>query len=313
MKTPMQVREPYEDEIDLRELVPVIWAGRWLVFFTTAALVLISVLYALSLPNQYQAHVLLAPAKQDAGNMSSKFGQFSGLASLAGINIGGGQGSEAGIAVEVMQSRGFIQQYIKQSGIVVEIMAVKRWHKKDNRLVIDTNKYDVSTKQWVRTPPSGRTKAPSLWEAYEVFSDMLLVSKDKKTGLVNVSIEYFSPYLARQWVENYILAINLFLQQRKLVRIETNIKYLEEQIAITSVAEMRQIFFTLIEEQIKTKMLVEATPDYAFTTVSQAMLPEEKSQPKRALMVVLGGLLGLMISLCVVMIRHYWDNNCNVE
>jgi len=105
-----------------------------------------------------------------------------------------------------------------------------------------------------------------------------------------------------------VLAVNLYLQQRQLRRINKNIQYLEEQIEITSVAEMRQIFFTLIEEQVKSKMLVEASPDYAFITVSEAMVPEERSQPKRQLIVILAALLGMMVSVVIALARFYWPN-----
>lgn len=298
----------YDDEIDLRELFSVLWQGRWLISMISSSACLLAIIFALLTPNQYQANVLLAPAQKNSSGMSSALGQLGGLASLAGINIGDGQDSDTRIALEVMQSRSFIEQFIKQSGITIEIMAAKSWNSDTKRLLIDENIFDTNSRQWTRTPPYGRELVPSLWEVYEVFLDMLVVSEDKKTGLVSVSIEYFSPYLAKQWVENYILAINLYLQQRKLARIEKNIRYLQEQIATTSVAEMREIFFTLIEEQVKSKMLVEASPDYAFTTVSEAMVPEEKSQPKRALIVILAVLLGGMLSICLVLCRHYWFN-----
>lgn len=298
----------YDDEIDLRELFSVLWQGRWLISMISSSACLLAIIFALLTPNQYQANVLLAPAQKNSSGMSSALGQLGGLASLAGINIGDGQDGDTRIALEVMQSRSFIEQFIKQSGITIEIMAAKSWDSDTKRLLIDENIFDTNSRQWTRTPPAGRELVPSLWEVYEVFLDMLVVSEDKKTGLVSVSIEYFSPYLAKQWVENYILAINLYLQQRKLARIEKNIRYLQEQIATTSVAEMREIFFTLIEEQVKSKMLVEASPDYAFTTVSEAMVPEKKSQPKRALIVILAALLGGMLSICLVLCRYYWFN-----
>ena len=299
----------YQDEIDLKELFSLLWQGRWLIFGISSFMCLLAVIYALITPNQYQATLLLAPTQQNTGGISSALSQFGGLASLAGIDIGGGEGGDKQIALEVMQSRSFIEQFINQSGILVEIIAAKGWDAESKRLILDRDIYNPQSRQLVRTAPPGRQATPSLWEAYKVFLDMLVISEDKKTGLVSVSIEYFSPYQARQWLENYILAINLYLQQRKLSRIEKNIDYLQQQIATTSVAEMREIFFTLIEEQIKSKMLVEASPNYAFTTVSEAMLPEEKSQPKRALIVILGGLLGLMLSIFLVLCRYYWFNS----
>ena len=299
----------YQDEIDLRELFSVLWQGRWLFSAFSFSICLLTLIYALLTPNQYQATVILAPAQKASGSISSALGQLGGLASLAGIEIGGGEGGDKQIALEVMQSRSFMQQFIQQSGILIELIAAKGWDSDSKRLIIDRDIYDPQTRQWVRAAPSGRQVTPSLWEAYEVFSEILAVSEDKKTGLVSVSIEFFSPYQAKQWLENYILAINLYLQQRKLRQLAKNIDYLQQQIATTSVAEMREIFFTLIEEQIKSKMLVEASPDYAFTTVSEAMLPEEKSQPKRALMVILGGLLGLILSIGLVLCRYYWFNS----
>ncbi len=56
-------------------------------------------------------------------------------------------------------------------------------------------------------------------------------------------------------------------------------------------------------------MLVEASPEYAFVTVSEAMVAEERSQPKRKLMVILGTLLGLMLSIGLALLKFYWFNS----
>ena len=68
---------------------------------------------------------------------------------------------------------------------------------------------------------------------------------------------------------------------------------------------MKEVFYQVIEEQIKNKMLAEASPEYAFVTVNPAMVPEEKSTPKRALICVLAVLLGAMLSIFAVLVMHY--------
>jgi len=298
-----------QDEIDLKELFLALWLGRRLVIITTTLFAVCAIIFALQTPNQYQSTAVLAPAQQDSGGLSSTLSQLGGLASLAGVNLGDGNSSEAQIAQEIMQSRGFIEQFIQQADISVEIMAAKDWDADSNQLVIDEDIYDSVLQQWTREPPRGRKAEPSLWEVYEKFSEMLAVSQDKKTSLVVVSLEYLSPYLAKQWLDQYVMAVNLYVQQRKIARIKKNIQYLEQQIEITSVAEMRKIFFTLIEEQVKNQMLVEASPEYAFVTVSEAMVAEERSQPKRKLMVILGTLLGLMLSILLALLKFYWFNS----
>ena len=134
---------------------------------------------------------------------------------------------------------------------------------------------------------------------------MLSVSQDKQSGLVSVSIEYYSPDIAKSWLDLFVAAINEHMQARQIAKVTSNIRYLEDQIAKTSIAEMREVFYTIIEEQTKNKMVVEASPDYAFVAVSPSMVPEIKSKPSRALICVLGTLLGGMLGVVIVLIRHY--------
>ena len=84
---------------------------------------------------------------------------------------------------------------------------------------------------------------------------------------------------------------------------EQAIEYLEEQIAATSVADLQNVFFKLIEEQIKVVMLAKVSPEYMFRTLDPAVAPELKAKPKRKLIVILGLLLGGSIGLVVVLLR----------
>ena len=314
MQQPAQSSAPlpmeYDDEIDLRELFAVLWAGRKLIAYVTSAFAVIAVIVALIIPNQYKATAVVAPAQSGGSSMlGAMASQFGGLASMAGIELGGGEGGEAQEAMEIMQSWGFIETFIEKNNLAVEVFAAEGWNAKNNKLSIDSSLYDTEQQQWVRNPPSGKTIAPTSWELYEEFSERLSVTSDKKTGLVSVSVEYYSPLIAKQWVDLYIATINDYMRDRKLAQVNRNIEYLEVQIEKTAIAGMREVFYQVIEEQIKNKMLAEASPEYAFTTVSRAMLPEEKSQPKRALIFILATLLGGMLSVLVVLVMHYSRKN----
>ena len=296
----------YDDEIDLRELFGVLWAGKIKIIAITAVFAIASIIYALSVPNQYKATALLAPAKSDGGGLSGALGQMGGLASLAGISLGGGESGEAQIAQEIMKSWSYIEGFIAENNIAVEVFATEGWSKGSNELKIDADLYDTETKTWLaENNNTGEVGPPSSWKLFESFSERLAVSEDKKSGLVSVSIEYYSPLIAKQWVDMYVESINRFMQQRQVDKVTRNIAYLQEQIGKTSIAEMREVFYTIIEEQTKSKMLAEASPDYAFVAVSPSMVPEEKSQPKRALICILGTLLGGMLSVLLVLVMHY--------
>ena len=65
------------------------------------------------------------------------------------------------------------------------------------------------------------------------------------------------------------------------------------------------MFFELIQSQTETVMLAEVRPEYVFKTIDPAVVPEEKSKPSRALICVLGTLLGGILGVVIVLIRHY--------
>jgi LPS O-antigen subunit length determinant protein (WzzB/FepE family) len=230
---------------------------------------------------------------------------LGGLASLAGVSIGGGESSEAQIAQEIMKSWNFIESFIADNDIAVEVFAAEGWSKGSNELQINDDVYDTQNKQWLVENEAGVMGPPSSWKLFKKFSEQLAVAEDKKSGLVSVSIEYYSPQIAKQWIDMYVSAVNAHMQQRKVVTVTNNINYLQAQIEKTSIAEMREVFYTIIEEQTKNKMVAEASPEYAFVAVSPSMVPEEKSQPKRALICILGTLLGGMLSVLLVLIMHY--------
>jgi len=296
----------YDDEIDLRELFGVLWAGSRKIIAITAVFAFVSVIYALSVPNQYKATELLAPAQKDSSDLSGALGQLGGFASLAGVAIGGGESSEAQIAQEIMKSWSFIENFITDNDLAVEVFAAEGWSKGSNTLKINDDDYDVEKNEWlIEDDDTGELRPPTSWNLFEAFSERLEVSEDKKSGLVLVSIEYYSPQIAKQWLDMYVAAINAHMQQRQVERVTNNINYLQAQIEKTSIAEMREVFYNIIEEQTKNKMLAEASPDYAFVAVSPSMVPEEKSQPQRALICILGTLLGGMLSVLLVLVMHY--------
>ena len=307
MQNEREVLASHDDEIDLRELFSVLWAGKKVIVAITGLFAVAAVVYALSIANEYKASIVIAPAQQEGGGLSGALGQLGGLASLAGVSLGGGGGSEAAVAQEIMQSWGFVEQFIVNNELEVEVFAAEGWNKTSNVLTIDSDLYDKDSNKWL-IDEDGQLRAPTSWELYEAFSKRLSVSEDKKSGLTSVSIEYFSPIVAKNWVDLYVAAINEHMRQRKLSQVNSNIEYLQAQIEKTSIAEMREVFYQIIEEQVKNKMLAEASPEYAFVTVSPSMVPEEKSKPKRALMCILGTLLGGLLSVLYVLVRHYASN-----
>jgi uncharacterized protein involved in exopolysaccharide biosynthesis len=305
-----------DDEIDLKELWNAIWSGKWIIMAITSVFALCSVLYALSLPNQYKSTVLLAPASSSSSSSLGKLaGQFGGLASLAGINLGGGGAEDKSVvAMEIIKTWGFLETFIKDNNIEVEVFAAKGWNRASNQLIIDPELYDVENQKWVRdfNPSKGQKAEPSSWELFEELKDRVSVSQDKTSGLISLSVEYFSPEIAKQWTDQLVKAINAHIQKQDRDEATKSIAYLNDKIKETKVADMQSVFYQLIEEQTKTLMLAEVSEEYVFKTLNSAKVAEEKAKPKRALIAILGFMLGGMLAVIIVLIRHFKKQNNEV-
>ncbi|MFV7774763.1 Wzz/FepE/Etk N-terminal domain-containing protein [Shewanella algae] len=298
-----------DDEIDLRELFSVIWQGKWLIAGVTLVFAVASVVIALMLPNIYKSEALLAPAseEQGAGGLAGLASQFGGLASMAGINLGGNGGTDkTQLAIEVLKSRQFIGDFIEKHQILPELMAVDKWSMADNNLSFDPNIYIKESKTWVRDINPPFQPKPSLQEAYKEFLKIFNVNKDKETGMINISVEHKSPFIAKQWIDWLIADINLAMKERDVYEATRSTEFLNKQIELTNVADIRVILYKLVEEQAKTIMFAEVRDEYVFKTIDPAFVPEEKAKPKRALICILGTMLGGMFAVMIVIARHFF-------
>jgi len=142
---------------------------------------------------------------------------------------------------------------------------------------------------------------------YEEIIDQISVSQDKTTGLISLSVEHFSPHVAKKWVDTLVKAINEHIKKQDREEAAKSIAYLNKKIKETNIADMQSVFYQLVEEQTKTLMLAEVSDEYVLKTLSPAKVAEERAKPKRALICVLGTMLGGILAV-IVLFSKYFSN-----
>ncbi|TRW50203.1 LPS O-antigen length regulator [Aliidiomarina halalkaliphila] len=292
-----------DEEIDLLEVMQTIWAGKWLIMGITAAFAIGSMLYALSQPNIYQAEAKLAPTKESQVNFGAFGGQLGGLASIAGINLPRGQVDNSQLAQEIMKSRVFLTDFVERREILPDLMAVDSWNPNSGQVTYSADVYDSATQTWLREVNPPRQAEPSSWEYVQEFRNILRVATDGSTGLVTVSIEHKSPVIAKQWVDWIIEDINNEMRRRDVDEAQSSIAFIEREMDNTRLANTQQVYASLLEQQTQTIMLANVRPEYVFRVIDPAVVPEQKAKPRRAVMVILGAVLGGILALFVVLIR----------
>ena len=303
----------YDDEIDLFELVQNLWEDKWLISAITGFAAVTSVLVALWLPNVYQATTLLKPQSGEGG-IGGLARQYGGLASLAGISLpsGGGE-SKTALAIEVLKSKRFAYEFTTRHNLLPALFAAESWDWATETLSLDADVYDSARQQWVREVKAPRTAEPSPEEVHELWNKTVSVSEDKKSAFVTVSLKHRSPVYTKDWLDLLVVDINEALRAQDLAESERAVAYLEGQLKQTNVAEIRELLAGLLRSHMESRMMATVEPNYVFSVIDPPTVPELKSEPKRALMCVLGTLLGGMLGVMFSLVRRALRNRAGSQ
>jgi len=296
----------HDEELTFSELLLILWQGKWVVISVSLFVLALFTVYAVNMPNIYKSEALLAPAEANTSSaMSGIGGQLGGLASLAGVNLGSPSGDQSALAIEIIKSRKFASDFIVRYDLLKDLMAAEKWNPKVNQIQYDPDVYDNQEKKWVRDASFPYKQKPSLQEAYEKYLEFIKVSADKTSGLVTISATHVSPTVAQNWVNWIVEDINKVMKNRDVREANKSIAFLTKQLEKTAVAEMKGALYSLIEEQAKTIMFANVRDEYVFKTIDPAIISEKKHKPSRAIICILGLLLGGFLGGVVVLIRYF--------
>ena len=254
------------DEIELIAFLRVLWEFKYVVVAVAALFGFASLFIALTAKPIFRAVVVVSKVSDTSmTGAASLANQFGSLGRLAGINLSqSGPGQEA---QAVLESRHLAEEFIRRKNILEEIL-----------------------------PDAGETQ--TLWKAVERFREIVLtIREDEAEGSSMISIEWTDPATAALWANEYVALANELIRTRALQQSESNIEYLRKQVEETNSVELERVIYNLIESQIQTLMLANARDEYAFTVVDPAVAPETRTSPRRKLIVLSGGALGVFFGV----------------
>lgn len=234
---------------------------------------------ALLIPPTYRAEAVLTVVPDTGKSGQGALGQVSGLADLAGISLPASNNRSEALATLV--SRALIMRYIEEKNLLP---------------ILFENKWDAKNAKW-----ENPDKAPTLWNGWNYFLNKLYeVKEDKKNGTITVAVEWTSAELAATWVNDLVAHTNAHIRERTIQASEKNLQYLQGQLAETSMVEMQQAIYRLMENELKQTMVAKGTEEYILRVIDPAFPPGKKNWPNIPLFVFLSLLFGAVLGLISV-------------
>jgi hypothetical protein len=240
-----------------------------------------------AMPKQYEVsaqYAFTADENGRGGAFSGLTSRLGGLASLAGVDLGGGA-SHAEI-IAALRSEAFIRDFIRENDLLPVLFA---------------DDWDERLRTW-REPE----EAPSLGDAYLRFTrDVIQISDDRTTSLLRISAQWTDPERAMTWIGALVRKLNESLRVDAMDRADRNLQFLREEAQETQTLELSEALYGLIESETRQKMMAKVNSHYALRIVDPPVTPDASnfSSPNRPLTGILGGMLGLLCAVAYASFR----------
>ena len=276
---------------------------RIFIFISTSIISLASIIYALSLTNYYTSQSILnIRDSQDSSMVNNSFG----LTSMVGLNLFGETNKDASEIIELIQSREFVKRLIRFEDVLPSLLAIESYDSFSKKLIFDSDVYDSKSKKWVRNVSQNQLSKPSYLEAHRAYSEMLDISIDKVSGLISLEFEHVSPIFAQKILSLIIQEANNFNREMDIKNTNLALSHFEKELSKTSLLEMKESINQLIETQLETRMMASIYDDYVLVSIEPPFVPDRRSKPSRSFIVIFSTLIGGLMSLLYVVIRHYF-------
>lgn len=259
-----------------------------------------SVFLALSLPNEYSVKAKVVSNLSDAKSLSGNLSGLGGLASLAGVSIGGGSSLTPEVLTEMLNSSSFLASFIRQYQLEKEVMAAIEFIPSKNQFKYDEKLLDVSTGKWIREFEYPQKQDPSDAELVEKFKESFSAEFDRKSKIIMINFTSLSPSFSKKVSDNVIYHFNQYMKNKDIEESETSIKYLQGELELAKFHEVKQALQQVMEEQLKKLSLANTRDEYALRFVQYPIEPTKKSGPKRALICVAVTVGGTMLSILLL-------------
>ena len=275
-----------QSEIDYLEIINILQSEKMSIIKAFLVSGVSSILIALSLSNYYISSAILEVA--ESSSSMSGLGQYSGLASMVGINLPSSNSqNKATRVIEIIKSRDFIDHLLQTENIAPALLAADGVDPESGKIIFDSSKYDEQDDKWRRNFfmslfISGPANPTNLDVHEKYIDDIISIVQDKRTGLITISVEHVSPVFAKEFLDLIINEANSLTREKDLNDSSEALAYLESQLSKTALIEMKDSLNKLIQAQLETQMLANVRNDYALKAIEPPFIPEKKSRPSRS-------------------------------
>lgn len=292
-----------EDEIDLRELFGTIWANKFKIAIFTFIVTSLTIIYVLATPNQYTSSTTLAPQGQ---TKSMGLGGLSSLASMAGVNIGGGVMDAYHSLKIILGSYAFEKMMVEKYHLINLLSPANM--KKD---FVFPFGYDGIYNLFHSNKKSNKSYAYKEYMTIKKLKKIISLRNSKKSGAITMSVKLPDRFLAKKLLDIYLKNSTAYLRTIDMKNIKEKIKYYQKELATTNNIQLKTQISQYMATLMQKEVFANANPYYIVKQITKPEIPyiKDKSGPKRALIVIVAFITSIILAIFGVFFMEFLKNS----
>ena len=347
---------PESDEIQLVELIRKVWKGRKIITAIGSAFLLLGIIIAIQSKNIYTASTTFIPKGQVKGSASTR---ISGLASLAGIDLGSMSGDNSEIPPSLypmlVESNPFIERILKvkvpKNGSMIEFKDYINDPKKTTGIFAHLKTYVSKLRNLIKLSSSNEKNAPTILKdsssirkltleeerVYNSVKKLIILTVDENEGFIKLNVSLENPEVAatitqnvQSLLQNEIIKFKIKNAQEVLTFTES--LYFEKRASFEALQDELAYFqdrhqnissglFQNKLSRLESKLAIERAVNEElakqveqariqlrkdtpiFTVINPVVVPNQRTRPKRTLIVIGFAFLGCCFGISYILIK----------
>jgi uncharacterized protein involved in exopolysaccharide biosynthesis len=278
--------------IDFAGLGRAIMAGRWLIVGIAVAVTLLVGVRAVIVTPVYAAKAVVSIAQDPQSGLGGLLGSRAGGALASIVGIAGGGDNKRAESIALLTSRTLTREFIHRHELMPVLFA-DRWDQQKRNWRVD------------KSPPPTENVAIDYW-----LKKVLSIVDDRKTGLIEIAIEWRDRQQAAAWVNELIDLANEQAREQTIDESRRSIEFLQNELEQTSNVQVRAGIGGLLEASLNRITLANAQRQFALKVVDAAIAPDEGAyaKPHRVMEAIFGAFFGVFLG-CAIAVwrgRRHW-------
>ena len=203
---------------------------------------------------------------------------------MAGISIPSSSNVERVLAT--LETREFLKNFIKDNNLLPKIFS-QFWDETSDSWKLGEGKTEFVDNDGVAI----------LQGAIEL--------ENEKAGLITLSVFWKDPIIAAELANDLVRQINKKLREQAIADSEKRIGYLEQELAKTTLQDMRALLYNLLESEKKKAMLANVNEDFALEVIDPAVTPKVREKTKSKVNGALGGVCGAFLGIFIIFFGQF--------